>query len=393
MIKLSPSAAKRWMYCTASPALEARLLAEGRIKRTFSIHADQGTDAALVAERILTGGFSPERIENIMAGGDPNISQHWKPEWTEPMRRYIEAVAELHEWVGELDGTFVVEEKIQAFYGGSGLIPDAVIFSPTRLAIMDLKWGVAVEVPAEKNPQLVIGAVSIAKHHKLEFMDDTPVRLAICQPRHRTGPLNPVWDTTWGEVIAEARKIKQAVDTIQSGAETRFYPESTVCQFCLIGEAGLCPARNGQTEALTKPVTGGFALAEVDDAQKALILSSWKDIKDTVDSWAEDFLARGLAGETLPAGMYVGVSKGGHRKWADDAERQLKLQVLGAGGDDSVLYEPRELKSPAQVEELKPKLKLDGLTTKSPGKPKLSFAESGDPAFENKATVAPSIDL
>lgn len=394
MIKLSPSAAKRWTYCTASPALETRLLAEGKIKRTFSIHADEGTAAALVAEKILTGGFSPDKVAAVMAGGDPNTSGLWKPEWTAPMRLYMQAVAELHEWVGEIEGQCVVEEKIPAFYGGSGLIPDTVIFSRDRLAVMDLKWGIGVEVPAEFNPQLVIGAISIAKHHGLEFMDDTPVKLAICQPRFRMGPQNPVWETTWGEVLAEGRRIQDAANLIQTGKDTSFYPDKDVCQFCLIGEAGLCPARNGQTEALSRPVTGEFSLAEVDDEQKALILGKWSIIKDTVDAWADDFLARGLAGETLPAGMFIGTSKGGHRKWVDDAERQLKLQVLGAGGDDAVLFEPRSLLSPAQVEKIKPKLKLEGLTTKTPGKPKLSFAGSKDLAYTQTATmVAPQVDL
>jgi hypothetical protein len=373
-MKLSASAAHRWTSCSGWAALDKELRDAGIIKRTISDAADAGTEAALIAERLVTGNDLDWALD-VLGGADPKLPEYndpthpryhrasqWDASWAAPTLTWYQAMHDAMEWVGP-GVTLDVEVKVPTFYGMGNCIPDVVCYSKDRIAVGDLKWGVGTAVDAEDNPQLIIGALSVARYRGLRFPGNAEVLLFIGQPRYRD-PSRPQileWRMTWRELINRAMAIEDRAYYVQSDAPKDFVPTSKGCQFCEVGALGRCPAKNAAALEVSHSAVA-TSVVSLDD--KAAVVARWKDAEDAVSAWRSELYALGMAGAPLPNGFYIGASGLGDRKWAGSDE-DVYTALRDVVPNPSNLWETK-LVSPSALGKL---LKNQARADKQAGKP------------------------
>lgn len=174
--KLSPSGAHRWMACPGSVVLEADFPDEG------SIYADEGTAAHTLAAFCLTDGLPAGTYigEVIHVGSrqftvDKTMAGH--------VDNYVKLVRGLAE-----GKTLLVERKVPIDHltgevGATGTA-DAVIIDTAQEAItvVDLKYGMGVQVDARDNPQLMMYALGAYEAYSV-LGDFSHVSMYIHMPR------------------------------------------------------------------------------------------------------------------------------------------------------------------------------------------------------------------
>ena len=135
--KFSPSAAERWMTCPGSVAacLDA--------PDSSSKYADEGTAAHELAERILLGADGTSLVGQTAENG-VEFTQDMLTEVT----KYVNYVQDL---VRSTGGTLMVEQRLplssitgEEAHGTA----DAVILTDDEILIVDLKFGMGVQVYA-----------------------------------------------------------------------------------------------------------------------------------------------------------------------------------------------------------------------------------------------------
>lgn len=383
---LSPSNAKQWMNCTMSVPFIAEN-ADRVPPDTGSRYASEGTEAHSWAERLL----------------NYEIHDCELPEQFNPVMPYVDEVRTLHRrWGGDLE----IEKKVILFYrpDDTGTC-DAVIVSPARVLVRDLKYGVGVPVDSVENPQLAIYARSLLDELNFihDFPDDFQLDIRIVQPRIEGDDEREPWLLTWGELKKFTELIGYQAWMIQmameSGAEFRealkFQPGADTCRWCKA--KSFCPSRFKEGaqplfpdldvldlfEDLEVSATAALDTPKIptlSPAQIVNILRS-KDILKGFLSEVESYaLEMGLAGTPLPGTKLVAGRKG-NREWRPEAEKHL--EILGGAQWE------RTLKSPAQVEKLfkaDPNLKdhksqLDSLVTRADGKPAIALLDDPRPAI------------
>ncbi|MBO5602928.1 MAG: DUF2800 domain-containing protein [Prevotella sp.] len=176
---LSPSAAHRWMNCTAAPRLEENIEDKG------SSYAEEGTLAhaycAMKLKKFLGQDISQE-VEEI---NDLNETYHTgeMDEYTDTyytivVEKFNEARAKTR------DAQLLVETRLdftkwvpEGF--GTG---DACIIADGCLEIIDFKYGKGVKVSAIDNPQMKIYALGAYEKFNFEY-NINRVKMTIVQPR------------------------------------------------------------------------------------------------------------------------------------------------------------------------------------------------------------------
>lgn len=354
MIYLGPSAAKRWLRCTASPGYIDRNA--DRLPRQESAYADEGVDA------------HDHAGEALKLGGLYDYDTIPKKDMRKPVRDYVEFVlAQL-----EPGDEFIVETKAPLFYMPSrnGIV-DACIVKPLKLVINDLKYGMGISVEAVENEQLSIYARSqverlISKGHA--FPPDFPVEMKIYQPRAQDGRVLREWTVTLTELFEFTDRIgKVASEILLNPDGGTFFPEEDeVCRFCdakpictvraaaLLGELpdGVVPV-----EALAvKESKPGFPSPDsLTSEQLGKVMAIRSDLVKWLDEVKEYGVGLIKAGQKVPGHKLVDGK--GSRQWTSEEEA---ARVLGYRLSKDEIY-PRKIISPAQAEEL---LKDRKLTTR-----------------------------
>ena len=209
-------------------------------------------------------------------------------------------------------------------------------FSKT-LYVFDYKHGAGIAVEVENNPQLLyygLGALLASGYPAKR------VKLVIVQPRcdHADGPVRD-WEI-------------DAIDLLDFRADLKAYAEATQradavlvsgdhCKFC--AAAPLCPALEKKAQAVAKLEFS--PVLSYDPAKLAAAL----DMLDAVDARAKairEFAYQEAMEGRAPPG-YKLVAKRAIRKWSD--ETALATRLEDTFGD--VLYQPRKVCSPAQLED------------------------------------------
>ena len=168
---LSASKADRWIHCTPSARLEAR------VPDTPSAYAAEGTVAHAKAE---------EKLRNWMDGHPRKKVKCPDGEMDEATTAYRDYIQEIfnEEQKYSKDAKVFVEVQLDL----SDWIPegfgtaDCVIVSDHCLHVIDFKYGKGVAVNAENNPQLLLYAAGAMRIYELTYAFDT-VQLHIFQPR------------------------------------------------------------------------------------------------------------------------------------------------------------------------------------------------------------------
>jgi hypothetical protein len=329
--KLGASSMERWSACPGSVRLCDSL--DG----TWSVYAQEGTDAHAVAAGVLATGAFP-----LAMGREDGSSFYVTGEMKEAVQVYVDHLNNTFER-GDVDQV-EVRFDLSAVHPGCFGTADHVRWRASQklLIVTDYKHGAGIPVSPVENPQLMyygLGALLAAGYpaHR--------VRLVIVQPRCAIE----------GEVIREWEI--DAIDLVDFKADLRMYalaaeaPDAPLvpgghCRFC--PAAAMCPALVERAQAVAKSEFAVAPVGRYDPAKLAAAL----DMRETVKAWLsaldEFAYAEALAGKCPPG--YKLVDKRATRKWKDETAAATFLELRSVA--EAVMWE-RKLRSPSHLEMLK----------------------------------------
>lgn len=222
---LSPSAAHRWMNCTAAPLLEKDVEDKG------STFAEEGTLAHAYCAKKLKEflGLSVDEEKAEIAQLDEQYHSGEMDEYTDTyktivLEKFNAARAKTK------DAQLLVEVKLDF----SHYVPDAfgtsdaIIIADGVMEVIDFKYGKGVKVSAVENPQMMIYALGAWDLFNFEY-DIRKVRMTIVQPRI---------DNLSEFELDAADLINWAVDELQPKANEAYaggkQKPGNWCQFCKV---------------------------------------------------------------------------------------------------------------------------------------------------------------
>lgn len=222
---LSPSAAHRWMNCTAAPLLERD------VEDKSSTFAEEGTLAHAYCSKKLKEflGLSVDEEKAEIAQLDEQYHSGEMDEYTDTyktivLEKFNAARAKTK------DAQLLVEVKLDF----SHYVPDAfgtsdaIIIADGVMEVIDFKYGKGVKVSAVENPQMMIYALGAWDLFNFEY-DIRKVRMTIVQPRI---------DNLSEFELDAADLINWAVDELQPKANEAYaggkQKPGNWCQFCKV---------------------------------------------------------------------------------------------------------------------------------------------------------------
>ena len=344
------SGAKRWRLCPGSVNLIQKAKAAGEIpERRDSPESIEGTEAHGWADKVLTGKCGIEELPE---------------EFRVHLEGYINHCQGIADRAKAAGGKVYNEAAVPLFYRPQDVgTLDFAVITPTinpygseevsgkRIDFVDLKYGAGVNVDAEDNDQLIIYLLSLVDMLEIDEMEDfhgdTPVSLAIYQPRHFSFNGEPdVWETTLQElrdcgidIEADYHRAKEV-----EGVETELNPSNDACQFC--PAKGICMARASKFldpvidfADETAPAMKAVSYETLTPEQITFFITNGKAMKKTIEDVEKHERARLEDGGT-PNGVKLVEGKLGPKKWVDEkaAETFLKGQL---SVDER--YQPRKL--------------------------------------------------
>lgn len=384
-----PSAAHRWMNCPGSVALSRGF------DDSSSVFAREGTAAHHMAHDALEFGRDAEWYRgaaidstnggmawgDVVADGDRFFEV--TAEMVDAVQIYLDVVRDLQEEGYELE----FEQRLQTPIGedvfGTG---DAVGYNAERrrVAVVDFKYGKGVVVDPAGNEQLLTYASGVAMRHHNQGVDEAI--LVIVQPRayHPDGPVRVAPPVTIAELQAHIEKAQAAIKS----TELRPGPW---CKFC--PAAGFCPAlRNRVYDAMGVYSRRPNEMAmdhpeEYSPGQLAEAMSHLEMIESYVKSVRRLAHNQGMKGEPPPGWKMV--YSVGHRRFIRPEDVLQTMALYGVPEED--VFEPRKLRSPAQLEKELPKNArgiLGPLTTRPNTKAMLAPESDPRPAIDPAADIA-----
>lgn len=375
-IDLNPSAAARWVTCTASP----RFIMENadKLPPSDTKWNTEGTTAHEVAKALLLGvPIDPKACPS------PVTKEMHKHAW------------DYMEYVLGLGGEISVEQKLPLWYspGRNGLI-DVAVRAPGHVHIVDYKYGEGVIVDPFENLQGAIYArLALRLVTSLQGLEgslsEAPVSIHIYQPRGRGAEDSPfhVWHTTWGEILSFTEQVTQAAELILSGGQTEFRPSEKACRFC--PAKGFCTARTKEftrdIEVLATVETGPKhfpPVKAISAAQLAAVLQHGKAIKQWVDD-AEEYALDYIKGGGTIEGFKLVLGRKGDRHWTEP-EKAAALLLKDTHLRENEVWQ-KSVVSPKGVEDLlgKHALTVDllNLIGRSEGKPTIAPVADKRPEY------------
>ena len=370
---LSPSAAHRWMNCTAAPRLEETVEDKG------SSYAEEGTLAhAYCAKKlktflgIPTDGEDQEiaQLENTYHTGE--MDEYTDTYKTIVLEKFNQARTKIR------DAQLLVEVRLDftKYMPEAFGTADAVIIADGCLEIIDFKYGKGVKVSAHENPQMKIYALGAYEAFSFEY-NITRVRMTIVQPR--------IDNLSEFEITADDLQ-KWAVETLQPKAKEAFSGKGKQmpgawCQFCKV--KARCKALTETALNLAKEKADPNLLTPEEIANDVL------PFIDIVKSWltgVEEYtLQAALNGTNYPG--YKIVAGRSIRKITDVEAVMQELQS-NAFAEESYM-KPRELRSITDLEKLVGKKRFTELCgkwiEKPQGKPTLVPESDKRPAYDTTA--------
>ena len=374
---LSASGSSRWINCPKSVRLESKF------PDTRSVFAEEGTLAHELAELEML--YQLKKItEKKYKSKLTKIQKHelYSVEMPHYVERYTEFV---HETINQYEKPLVL---IEARLDYSAWAPegfgtgDAVIVSPKRIDVIDLKYGKGVPVFADKNTQMMLYALGAYNTFNILY-DISAVNMTIVQPRldsisTYTIDITDLLD--WADSIRlVAKEAFHGQGDYQAGSHCRFCKASIFCR----------------THALYNLDVAKYEFEDPD-------LLSDKDIADilkkasTVANWLEKIekyaLATAVAGKQWPGLKLVE----GRRVRTVTDKSALASELTENGYKINQIYKPRELLSMGDLEKLIGPKKFaqqyrEFIYTPA-GKPALVAAEDKRPALQLQKSAQDEFD-
>lgn len=343
---LGASGSHRWMECPGSVTLSAG------IRDEESDHAALGTAAHALAAACLKHsrdaweliGLGAEDWQHLGLGDFPEGFEIDK-DMADAVQIYLDAVRRAHP--DRSQGNTFIERPFhcpsihELFYGTTDF---AYIDEADRaLHVWDYKHGAGVVVEVKENPQLRYYGAGALEDLNVWGAVDTVV-YHIAQPRgfHFDGPVrewsesvDSLHDWTFDVLVPAMNRAMVSRDT-RSGEH---------CRFCPV-RSRACPQLLADADELEKLMNliNEKGAAELTNEQIARFLDLYDVVKIAASAANRTAFNRLQAGHAIP-GRKLAKAKA-NRVWKDGAEEALREKF----GDDA--YEPKTLKSPAQIEKL-----------------------------------------
>lgn len=367
---LSPSAAHRWINCTAAPRLEADVEDKG------SEFAAEGTLAhaycALKLKEFL--GLPTEGEAKEIAELNDRYHSGEMDEYTDTYKTIVLEKFNAARAITK-DAQLLVETRLDF----SEYIPDAfgtadaIIIADGTMEVIDFKYGKGVKVSAVDNPQMKIYALGAYEKFSFEYKIER-VRMTIVQPR-----IDNLSDCE----LSVADLLAWTDEVLTPKAQQAYKGDGPQvpgdwCQFCKV---------KSNCRALTQKCIGAATnhpdpkLISPDELATEVL-----PILATVKTWlsgVEDYaLQQALSGVQLPGWKVVeGRSV---RKITDQDGAALALNK--AGYKTTEIYKPQELRTITDLEKLTGKKQFAVICgeyiEKPQGKPTLAPDSDKRPAID-----------
>jgi hypothetical protein len=325
------STAKRVINCPASVKLVQQMPPQPE-----SEHAARGTLLHNVIAELLEFDKTPSQCI-----GTQYKSQTLTQELID--EKIIPALEALDEIDPEKQMEYMVETRVSFgdFLPGVFGSTDLLGRKGSRAIVLDWKFGDGVSVDAVENPQLMFYAAAAMRTPAAQWVFEgaEEIECIIVQP-----PAIRRWVTT-------PARIKEFEQELLYAVRLSSWPDAPMqtgdhCRWC--AAKPVCPAMTGQVERALKTQ---LANLPVDQLVKQLQQA------DAIEDYLRDL--RGLAFQMLQNGQpvpgYKLVAKQARRQWVDTAK--IEAWVDAKGIKDA--YEPVTIKSPAQLEKVLKKAKIE----------------------------------
>lgn len=369
---LSPSAAHRWMNCTAAPLLERD------VEDKSSTFAEEGTLAHAYCAKKLKEflGLSVDEEKAEIAQLDEQYHSGEMDEYTDTyktivLEKFNAARAKTK------DAQLLVEVKLDF----SHYVPDAfgtsdaIIIADGVMEVIDFKYGKGVKVSAVENPQMMIYALGAWDLFNFEY-DIRKVRMTIVQPRI---------DNLSEFELDAADLINWAVDELQPKANEAYaggkQKPGNWCQFCKV--KANCKALSSMCiEAQQANPDPRKISKEVMENTILPLLSTFKTWLTGVEEYSLEQALNGV--------QYQGFKIVEGRSIRKITNQTAVMELLGKEGFAKESYiKPTELRSITDLEKLIGKKRFGTICAeyinKPQGKPTLVPESDKRPAFNQAA--------
>lgn len=328
---LSPSAAHRWLNCTAAPHIEEKF---PDVETPF---AAEGTLAHAICATKLKDALGQAHPEE-----DAEVHELWDKYYNVEMEEYtdsyVDTVLQAYNEARQKtpDATLLVEqrldfgERVPESFGTS----DAIIVADNTLHVFDFKYGKGVKVSADHNPQMMIYALGAYDAFSLEY-DIRTISMSIVQPRLAN------FDTY--EIIV-SDLLDWSVTELEPKAKEAFSQEGEMrpgdwCRFCKA--KGQCKALALHCLIETLPNSGTLSNAEI-----GRILPQISLIKDWCSAVEDTALGKIMNGEEIEGWKVV---EGRSVRKISDVE-SVKATLSRNGYKENDYMRPAELRSITELE-------------------------------------------
>lgn len=367
---LSPSAAHRWINCTAAPRLEADVEDKG------SEFAAEGTLAhAYCAQKLKaflglpTEGEAKEIAELNDRYHTGEMDEYTDTYKTIVLEKYNAARAKTKDALLLIETRLDFSEYVPDAFGTA----DAIIIADGTMEVIDFKYGKGVKVSAEDNPQMKIYALGAYEKFSFEYKIDR-VRMTIIQPRIENFS---EWELSVSELMAWTDSVLTPKAQQAYKGDGPQVPGDW-CQFCKVKSS--CRALTQKCIEAAKNHPDPKLISPDELAADVLPMLA------TVKTWlagVEDYaLQQALSGVQL-AGWKV-VEGRSVRKITDQDGAALALNK--AGYKTTEIYKPQELRTITDLEKLTGKKQFAAICgdfiEKPQGKPTLAPESDKRPAID-----------
>lgn len=370
---LSPSAAHRWLNCTAAPLLEKDVEDKG------SVYAEEGT---------LAHAYCAKKIKDFLkrdsSGEDKEIAELADKYHTGEMDEYTDTYKTIvlekfnAARAKTADAQLLIEVKLDfsKFVPDAFGTADAVIIADGLMEVIDFKYGKGVKVSAHDNPQMKIYALGAYEAFSFEY-NITRVKMTIVQPRidNLSEFETSISDLLWWTRTVLTPKAEEAFSG--QGKQS----PGAWCQFCKVKSR--CKAL-AKTCVDTTTANPDPKLIGKEDME-SVILPKLATIKTWLAGVEEYALEQALSGVE-----YSGYKIVEGRSIRRITDQEAVMSLLDKEGYAKETYvKPTELRSITDLERLIGKKRFASLCaeyiTKPQGKPTLVPDDDKRPAF-NSAT-------
>lgn len=344
--KCQPSAAYRWMSCTAAPGLEATLPDKP------STFAAEGTRAHKAAEWMARQVCGLDALDQMPETDDLEMYEAADVYATFIKETYLKAKETCSDVDIETEIRLDLTEWIPEGFGTA----DCLIVADGTMHVIDFKYGKGVAVEAQDNAQMMIYALGALGWASLLY-EINEVKMHIVQPRINnisTAEMRTQDLLRWGE---DELKPKAR---IAAGGTGEFRPSEDACRFCKAN--GSCKAQADYFVDLFEENEDDGKLKPADAGE---ILQRAAGMKDWLARLEEAVKDACLAGAEIPGWKLVeGRTR---RQYTDEAEIEKRLRSKKYKVSD--IYE-KKLLGISKMEKLLGKKKMGELIGDLIEKPK-----------------------